>query len=242
MAPIQDQALVLRRLDYSENSQVLAFFTREHGSHRLLAKGIKRGTKKRFAPGIDLLEHGELLFLPSTRAEGRLGTLVDWHQQNSFLAVRKDLQSWYAAQYGAEVTLAMTEPADPHPALFDALVRFFQALCVQGGAAVCVVAYQRFLLGAVGLWPELGRCVICGREAPPHRAAYYSIHQGGLICRACRAGYPDARLVNAAVLGALRRKDFGSVQISAVMRLLDETIAQTIGRPTLLRHATLLDG
>jgi len=240
MAPIKDQALVLRRLDYSETSQVLAFFTREHGQHRLLGKGVKRGTKSRFAPGIDLLERGEIVFLPSTRAEGGLGTLVEWHQREAYLPLRGDLRCWYAAQYGAEVTLAMTEPADPHPELFDALASFFRVLCEQGWAVVHVVRYQCMLLHAVGLWPELGRCVSCGRAAPPNRAAYYSIHQGGLICRTCQPTYPDTRLVDAATLNALRQQSVSDAQAPAVMKLLDDTITQTIGRPTLLRTCALI--
>ena len=55
MPLVKDEAIVLRRLDSSESSQVLVFFTREHGPQRLIAKGIKRGTKQRFATGIDLL-------------------------------------------------------------------------------------------------------------------------------------------------------------------------------------------
>ena len=70
MAAVKDQAIVLRRLDYSETSQVLVFLTREHGLQRLIAKGIKRSTKKKYATGIDLLERGRLVFLISARGEG----------------------------------------------------------------------------------------------------------------------------------------------------------------------------
>ncbi len=37
MASVKDVAIVLRRLDYSETSQVLAMLTREHGQQRLIA-------------------------------------------------------------------------------------------------------------------------------------------------------------------------------------------------------------
>ena len=47
-----DQAIVLGRLDYSETSQVHVLFAREHGKVRAIAKGIKRGTKKRFAAAV----------------------------------------------------------------------------------------------------------------------------------------------------------------------------------------------
>ena len=234
MAPIKDQAVVLGRLDYSETSQVVVFFTRAHGQHRLLAKGVKRGTKKRFAPGIDLLERGELVFLPSTRAEGGLGTLIEWRQEDAYLALRDELRAWYAAQYGAQITAVMTEQADPHPALFDALVALLGALCAQGRAAAHVVGYQCALLRSVGLWPDLTRCVVCDRPAPPHRAAYCSVRQGGLVCRACRPTCPDARLIDGATLDALRDENYGVPQMATALKLLDATIVETIGRPTLL--------
>jgi len=234
MAPMKDQAVVLARLDYSETSQVAVFFTRAHGQHRLLAKGVKRGTKKRFAPGIDLLERGEVVFLPSTRAEGGLGTLIEWRQEDAYLGLRGDLRAWYAAQYGAQITAAMTEQADPHPELFDALVSFLHSLGARGRPIVNVVGYQRALLRAVGLWPDLTRCVACGRPAPSHRAAYCSIRQGGLVCRACRPSCLDARLLDAATLDALRGENDDVPRLEAALKLLDDTIVDTIGRPTLL--------
>src|SRR5690606_15014015 len=109
MASIKDEAIVLRRLDFSENSQVLAFFTREHGLQRLIAKGIKRGTKKRFATGIDLLERGSVVYWRSAGSERGLSTLSEWRQQDLYLGLRSSLRHWYAAQYAAESTAGVLE-------------------------------------------------------------------------------------------------------------------------------------
>ena len=51
MSVFADQAVVLLRYDYSETSQIVALMTRDHGVVRAIAKGIKRGTKTRFATG-----------------------------------------------------------------------------------------------------------------------------------------------------------------------------------------------
>src|SRR5580765_1123131 len=115
MASIRDKAIVLRRLDYSETSQVLAFFTREHGQRRLIAKGIKKGTKKKFASGIDLLEQGELVLWQSAQSESGLATLTEWRQTDLFLGLRDSLDRWYAGQYAAQITSGMTQENDPHP-------------------------------------------------------------------------------------------------------------------------------
>src|SRR5437016_5129272 len=108
MASFKDKGIVLRRLDYSESSQVLAFFTRDHGQRRLIAKGVKRGTRKKFAVGIDLLEQGELVFIQRESSESGLGTLTEWRQTQLFLGLRDSLDRWYAALYMAEITTGMT--------------------------------------------------------------------------------------------------------------------------------------
>ena len=73
-----DDAVVLQRLDYSESSQVLVFFTHRHGKVRAIAKGVKRSTKKRFAVGIELLELGHLVFSTRTARQSALAILTEW--------------------------------------------------------------------------------------------------------------------------------------------------------------------
>jgi DNA repair protein RecO (recombination protein O) len=232
MGVIRDEAIVLRRLDYSENSQVLAFLTREHGPQRLIAKGIKRGTKKKFATGIDLLERGHVLYIPPLR-EG-LGTLTEWQQTEAHLGLRAELARWYAAQYAAEITGGMTQEADPHPELFDALAALLEALSAGSEPLRVLTAYQRALLTATGLWPDLTRCVICDRAAPPGRAGWFSAHQGGLVCRSCEPPLVEKRKLSAAALTALRENPAAAETLPPVFDILDYTIGQALGRPSTL--------
>lgn len=234
MASVKDEAIVLRRLDYSESSQILLFLTREHGPQRLIAKGIKRGTKTRFAVGIDLLERGWCVFLPSGRGEQSLGTLTEWRQIDLHLGLRGQLQRLYAAQYAAEVTAVMTEDADPHPELFDGLVALLGALCGHDSPLVPLAVYQIVLLQATGFWPDLTRCMMCGKIAPPGRAAYFSAREGGLICRDCEPRVVEKRKVGSATLAALRDGSVTDAIAADVFDLLDYHIAHAIGRPVTL--------
>jgi DNA repair protein RecO (recombination protein O) len=128
MGLFRDDAIVLRRLDYSETSQVLLVFCRALGAQRLIARGIKRGTKTRVAVGVDLLESGTVLFSRREGGSAQLGTLTEWRQSDLHDHLRRDLACGYAAQYAAEVTAQLTEEADPHPGLFDALHELLRAL------------------------------------------------------------------------------------------------------------------
>jgi DNA repair protein RecO (recombination protein O) len=232
MASIKDNAIVLRRLDYSETSQVLAFFMRAHGQRRLIAKGIKRGTRKKFATGIDLLEQGEVVFWDRPHGESQLSTLTEWRQTELFLGLRTGLDRWYAGQYAAEITSGMTQEADPHPELYDALARFLSQLSAGQPVLRALVLYQSALLSSVGLSPDLSKCVVCGRAAPPNRAAYFTARQGGLVCRNCGAKLDEKRLAQAGVLTFLRDPLIASepsVERGA-FDLLDYTIAHALGR------------
>jgi DNA repair protein RecO (recombination protein O) len=242
MRTMKDEAITLRRLDYSESSQVLVFLTRLHGPQRLIAKGIKRGTKKKFAVGIDLLERGQVVYIGCARGEG-LGTLTEWRQLDLHLGLRSDLPQWYAAQYAAEITAGMTEQEDPHPELYDALAALLGALNGESDPLPLVIAYQSAVLTATGLWPDLTRCVICDRPAPPGRAAYFSAHQGGLVCRACEGPLVEKRKVSAATLTALREGSFEGQVARGVFELLDYTIAHALGRaPALSRFLAFETG
>lgn len=238
MASIKDIAIVLRRLDYSESSQVLAFFTRGHGQRRLIAKGIKRGTKKKFSTGIDLLERGELVFWHKIHSESGLDNLTEWRQTDLHVGLRERLDRWYAGQYAAEVTAGMTQESDPHPRLFDALAESLGALSVAEDVLPTLVSYQREVLVSAGLWPDLTRCVICDRAAPPGRPGYFSAQQGGLICRTCQTPLVEKRLVPASVLDALRSGDAAS-QARPVFELLDYTIGFALGRRIALAPGVL---
>jgi len=127
MALRSDLAVVLRRLDYSETSQILVLFSRKHGKIRLIAKGIKRSTKNRFAPAIDLLEVGQVVWSARLDRQQNLATLTEWKQLEAFCQLRENLDRLYAAEYAAEVTSEVTQDGDPHPALYEALVQFLKS-------------------------------------------------------------------------------------------------------------------
>lgn len=244
---IKDTAIVLRRLDYSETSQVLAVLTREHGQQRLIAKGIKRSTKSRVATGIDLLDLGSVVFTRRPGKEDVLATLTEWRQEDGFSHLRRDLPRCYAAQYAAEVTSQFTEVHDPHPGLFDALKRLLAALADHEPAAA-LAAYLWQLLTEIGLRPELSRCMSCGRSVQGDRQVYFSSREGGAICRDCEPAVVDKRRVEGQVLSALTGLsalgDDSSLtpvpeavegQVSSLLLdLLDYHLTQLMGRPAKL--------
>lgn len=198
MPLLTDRAVVLRRLDYSETSQIVVLLTREHGLVRAIAKGIKRGTKTRFAAAIDLLELGQLVWSSRPDRLGSLSILTEWKQAKGFIGLRDRLERLYAAQYAAEITSELTTELDPHPVLFDALVELLTESCTLSQPLAILCVFQRTLLIEIGLMPQMECCVACGSilELPPDQRAYFSSHDGGLLCRNCEPAQVEKRAVH----------------------------------------------
>lgn len=203
MSLLKDNAIVLRRLDYSETSQVIVVFTRERGQQRLIAKGIKRGTRVKTAVGVDLLEHGSVVYSARPGKDDVLGTLTEWRQQDGFPHLRRDLSKLYAAQYAAEVTAQLTEVNDPHALLFDGLIDLMRRLDT-APPLESLVDYLRLMLREIGLTPECGVCAACGRSVLDDAVVYFSSRQGGAICRDCEPAIVEKVRVKSTTLRMLR--------------------------------------
>src|SRR5688500_16472016 len=100
MALTNDRCICLRKVEYSETSQILTLFGREHGVTRVIAKGAHRTTKQgasKFGGGIDLLDVGAAVF--TLDLEKQLGTLTEWALVEGHLELRRNLRAIYLAQY-----------------------------------------------------------------------------------------------------------------------------------------------
>src|SRR3954465_15987768 len=97
---LTDHAICLRVTDFSETSQIVGLFTREHGLVPLIAKGSKRTSKKNTMSGpLDLLTSGEVVFVPAKEQRGapgsgqsaQLGTLAAWELADHRQTLRANL-------------------------------------------------------------------------------------------------------------------------------------------------------
>ncbi len=235
MPVITDQAIVLRRVEYSETSQVLVLFGRQHGKMRVIAKGIKRSTKTRFATAVDLLEVGQVAASVRTPRQQELAILTEWKQTLSLMALRQSLPRIYAAQYGAEITAGLTEDWDPHPELYDALQRLLGDLAEPGDPLSAVAAFMSTLLVCVGSAPQFHACVSCRRSVPAGQPVHFSSSEGGLVCRDCEASFVEKHSVSPAALAVLQgRRSQQPRAFRDVFDILDYHISHLMGRRPLL--------
>lgn len=232
MALVRDRCVCLRKVEYSETSQILLLFGQDCGLVRVIAKGAHRRTKagaSKFDGGVDLLDVGDAVF---THDPGReLNTLTEWSLTDGNLALRNSLRGLYLAQYAAELIALMFEEHDPHPVLFDRLAATIPELA---GPRVeeTFLAFQLDLLRESGYLPELSACAACGSAVTDQDLCYFSPGRGGVVCRNCEGAVPDRIAIDLRLLrliqGVLRlpRAD-GNGSAAAPQRL-----------PRLTRHQT----
>ncbi len=228
MPLVADRCVCLRKIEYSETSQILTLFSRGHGIVRAIAKGAHRKTKagaSKFGGGVDLLDVGEAVF---THDPGRdLATLTEWDLREGHLDLRHNLRAIYLGLYAAELVGRLIEEHDPHPALYERL----EAALTELGTArreETFLAFELDVLREAGYLAELFRCVACGEAVGAQGPWYFSPANGGVICRNCEGGVPDRREVDVRLLRL----------VQAILRLPRDGNGTVQRLPQLTRHQT----
>jgi DNA repair protein RecO (recombination protein O) len=190
---IETDALVLRRFDYSETSQIARLFTRSHGRISVIAKGIKRPNRDLQGP-LDLLCHARVSFAP--RPEAELLVLRSYHVVTGFPGLRDVLERLIAAFYLAELLCEGTRDHDPDPPLFDLWLESFRALETSdpAGCDAIVLRAELGFLELGGFLPSLEACVHCRTALSPGDPGRLVPGRGGVLCGACSGAGTDEGL------------------------------------------------
>lgn len=120
-----DDAIVLRRWDWSETSQIAWLFTRGHGLLRGVAKGAKR-PRSAFDGGLEPLTRGEVGAI--TKPDTDLATLTGWDLREVCWAARTSLEANRIGLFAAGLLASIVTDLDPHPYIFDEFVQLMETL------------------------------------------------------------------------------------------------------------------
>jgi len=178
MPTLTDTALCLRRWDFSETSQTVRLFTREHGAIRGLAKGAKRA-RGAFSGGFDILARGQIVAIVKPGRE--LATLTEWSLEETYRVLRHCLAANRAGLYMADLVHHMVIDHDPHAALFDALVVALRRLGRPAESSRALLDLQWTLLEETGYRPEVERDARTGDALPDDSALTFSARAGGTV-------------------------------------------------------------
>lgn len=189
MGLVRSAAVILRKIDFSETSQVLVLFTRNRGKISAIARGSKRA-KGSFQGPFDLLAVYDIVVVE--KGEDRLDVIAEATLVEEFPRLREALPAFFSASYFCELLDEMMAEGAPMPALFDRFVACLRG--VEKGEvpeAYWVLRFEAEALRLLGFFPRLLRCGGCeDRLGDP--MILFSRRDGGALCPRCPPRDPAA--------------------------------------------------
>ena len=208
------RAIVLAHLDLGEADRIITLLTPEDGKLRAIAKGVRR-QRSRIGGSVEPFAELDLVL-----ARGRdLDVITAVDVAHAWLRLRDELESTATAWYLGELAdRAVEERAGAHP-VYGLLRRACQLL--DDGMAPGRVArwFESGLSDALGVRPELDRCVECDRRLEEQERFRWVPALGGILCDAHPLPPSEAMPLSLEALKLLRAYRRLDVEAVAALRL-----------------------
>jgi DNA repair protein RecO (recombination protein O) len=179
------EGICLRRLEFSNTSQVASFLTPDTGRLSVIAKGVTRAPKKGIRTGFDLLGRYELIY--TTRRFGSLQNLTYRWLEEDFRGMRLALQRVLCGYYAAELALNFVAEGDPCPGLYKLMLGSLRSFAAGRKLGGTVLLMELGVLHEHGSLPRFDACAECGGALPSRGPVAFSPTGGGALCRRCEA-------------------------------------------------------
>ncbi len=195
--------MVLRTQKLGEADRIITLLTRQHGTVRAVAKGVRR-TRSKFGARLE----------PAMVVDVQLyeGRSLDTVTQAETLAaygdpIARDYVSWTAATAMLETAERLTGEREPAAQQFVLLAGGLATLAsAEHEAGLVLDSYLLRALSVAGWAPSFVDCARCGATGP-HRA--FHLASGGSVCPLCRPpGSVAPAPATLELLGALMTGDW----------------------------------
>jgi DNA repair protein RecO (recombination protein O) len=202
MALISTTALCLRKVDFSETSQILTLLSDKLGTVGAIAKGAKR-SKSSIGGPLDLLCLYQVVLYDRSQ-RGTLSILSQAELQDFFPDLRRDYAAFAAAERLRELLLSTeVPPADGAPVLLQT-VKALRALSDGEEPSQTIARFAWSLLTIFGWEPVVTECVASGQEPSGKVAVAFSISEMGLLAPPHHEGRSDLVSITPPTLKALQ--------------------------------------
>ncbi len=168
----ESEAILIRRIAWSDNSLITVWLTESHGKLRLMARSARR-PQSPFSGKLDLFFRGEIGF--ATNRKSSLGTLREVHLLAPFDGGTVPCANVFLCGYFAELIDLCTQEGQPVPELFDLLKRAVEHLRETAASLRALEHFEREMARVLGVGDD-GRHPLAAIEAycgriPASRAA-----------------------------------------------------------------------
>ena len=195
---LQTQAIVLKRFDFRETSQIATFFTRDYGKIKGVLKGIRKDHKK-FGSTIDQFSVNDIVYY--THRESDLHLISQCDLKNFFFKIRHDMKRTMAASYALELVDVIMPVEEKNVEIYDLIINYLSTLEEADDVSKLVHAFQIKILLLSGFRPFLDSCVVCQKKVTARMR--FSMKLGGLVCEDCRANDHSATALSKGTIASL---------------------------------------
>lgn len=222
--PTLHEAVVVRRVDWSEADRIITLVTRDMGKVAALARGVRR-SRSRLGPHLDLLAHvdvelvagrGSLLVVTAAKVRDRSVTSAHPAETAAMALV-------------VELVDGLTVDAEPIDAsVMDLLVAGVSPHTdgIRPRWAIWTITH---LLIALGYAPRLEECAECGHTLLAEEGHRFVAGAGGVVCPNCAsARRGDVVPLSLSALKVMRVAARGDAQMWGRISLSSELLAQVV--------------
>lgn len=176
MKSVKLKGIVLRSIDYKENSKICYMLT-EQGLLSIRALGTKGYKNKNFNFS-EILNNCEMKITDSD-----FPSLIDFSLINRYDNIKKDIKALSYVSMMLEVTRAL-DGFLPYQRIYNFLITVLNLIEKGESAKLLTAVYLIKMLKPLGIKPELDYCVNCGGKAK-----YLDIRLGQAYCESDTTSY-----------------------------------------------------
>ncbi len=194
MPQVRSEGIILKIVNWKENSRIVTFFTDNAGKQSIIDRGGRSLKSKR-----GRLQSFSLLDIGYFKSEkSGTGYLSDVEPLEQFSFEKEGTLGRLAfASAALEILNDLLAEDEPHPELYDLTVQFLRLAdrAPKGGLYGLFIAYFLKTLSYLGYRPNFAGCVACGKgkEAVSLNNGVtgepfflFSPERGGIVCLSCQ--------------------------------------------------------
>lgn len=204
MATHKTEAILLRFVDLGESDRIVHLLTPDHGKLTAMAKSARKSVK-RFPGTLDLMNH---LDVELQLRRGRITYIGRAKLISPFLALRSDPARFALGCYLIELLGRLAPEGDTGGdarRLFDFSLSALHDIETVDPNPKLRLFLKLESLNALGLCPELRRCVRCAVELRGSGEFSFHLGDGGPHCERCRGEQENLLPVHLGTLRALEQ-------------------------------------
>ncbi len=214
MPILKTQSIVLRRFPIRETSLIAVLFTKDFGKIHGIFKGIRKDPKK-FASPVDIFSVNEIVFYKSRNSS--LHLVSQCELQAPMFMHSWDRQRIEAAGYVLRLTESLLPQWHKNEGLYNLLIDTLHLVSHIQDPNYVFTAYDIKALALTGFKPHIDSCVSCGNDV--EKDLFFSVNQGGILCRNCLSRDSLAEPIMPAVVKAIRQINAMPIEKCGVLKL-----------------------